>query len=141
MVSDTLAIMRHPLESHSITVEYEFSSSTKCYGYREDLHAVLLNIVENATHWLSTTIDKNRLISINVKTSDTVMYIAVSNNGPIIDEDYQSRLFDAGFSLKSDGTGLGLAIAREACRASKGDLRLDETAIDTTFIIEFPLGK
>lgn len=141
VLSDTLSIMQHTLESHSIAVEYDFSTSIKCYGYREDLHAVFLNVIENASHWLSTTDGTGRLISINVNTSKVKVYIEIGNNGPDIDEAYKSRLFDAGFSLKSDGTGLGLAIAREACRASKGDLRLDEAAIDTSFIIEFPLGK
>jgi len=141
VLSDTLSIMRHTLESHSIAIQYNFPSTIKCYGYREDLHAVFLNIIENATHWLSTTDDQERLIYIGVTTNKAKVYIAIENNGPEIDEAYQSRLFDAGFSLKSDGTGLGLAIAREACRASKGDLRLDESAINTSFIIEFPLGK
>lgn len=141
VLSDSLSIMQHTLESHSIAVEYDFPSSLKCYGYREDLHAVFLNIIENASYWLSTGHDRKKLISISVNTSKAKVYIAIANNGPDIDEAYQYRLFDAGFSLKSDGTGLGLAIAREACRASKGDLRLDESAIYTSFIIEFPIGK
>jgi signal transduction histidine kinase len=135
VLSDTLSIMQHTLDSHSIGVEYDFSSSIKCYGYREDLHAVFLNVIENATHWLSTTDEQERLIYINVNVNKVRLYISIANNGPRIDEAYQSRLFDAGFSLKSDGTGLGLAIAREASRASKGDMRFDESAVDTSFII------
>lgn len=141
VLSDTLSIMKHLLESHSIVIDHDVSSAIKCYGYREDLHAAFLNLVENAAYWLSTISDTERQISINVSTNKNRVFITVANNGPEIDVAYQSRLFDAGFSLKSDGTGLGLAIAREACRASKGDLRFDESAIDTAFIIEFPLGK
>ncbi|MBU2984995.1 ATP-binding protein [Saccharophagus degradans] len=139
VLSDTLSIMSHTLESNSIAVECEVSLNSKCYGYREDLHAVLLNIIENASYWLSTTNDRKRIISIGAQKKDCRLYLTVANNGPEIDEAYRSRLFDAGFSLKSDGTGLGLAIAREACRASKGDLMLDESVVDTSFIIEFPL--
>lgn len=140
VISDTLAIMNHSLESSSISVEHNISSDVLCYGYREDLQAVFLNIIENALYWLSTIDDDNRYINIKFNTTKRKVIISIANNGPEIDVDYQNRLFDAGFSLKSDGTGLGLAIAREACRASKGELTLDETASDTTFIIEFPKG-
>lgn len=140
VVSDTLAIMNHVLESNSISVEHDVSSDTLCYGYQGDLQAVFLNIIENASYWLTTSQDIDRHIYIKIITVRNKVLISIANNGPEIDGDYQNRLFDAGFSLKSDGTGLGLAIAREACRASKGELRLDETAVDTTFIIEFPKG-
>ena len=141
VILDTLEIMNHTLESTSITLEQSIPKDIICYGYKDDLQAGFLNIIENASYWLSTSQDDDRYIDIKVNTTKNKVLIFVSNNGPQIDEDYHSRLFDAGFSLKSDGTGLGLAIAREACRASKGELRLDETAVDTTFIIEFLKGK
>lgn len=141
VVTDSLSIMRSSLEVNSVTVSSDIALVTKCYGYREDLHAVFLNLIENANYWLSTMEGRERFISIDCKPGKSNVIISVANNGPEISEDYFGRLFDAGFSLKSDGTGLGLAIAREACRASKGELRFDETATDTTFIIEFPIGK
>ena len=64
------------------------------------------------------------------------MRLGISNNGPVIDERYRSRLFDPGFTLKSEGSGIGLAIAREAMRASKGDVALDPDEEETTFVIE-----
>ena len=41
-----------------------------------------------------------------------------------------------GFTLKPEGSGIGLAIAREAMRASKGDVAYDNGADGTTFVIE-----
>ena len=83
----------------------------------------------------------NRLLEIFGGVDRGKIKISISNNGPSINEEYRDRVFDAGFSLKSDGTGLGLAIARETCRASKGDLILDSDDINTTFVMEFPKGK
>jgi len=141
VISDTLEIMNHTLESNSIVIEQSIPTDIICYGYKEDLQAGFLNIIENASYWLSTSQDNDRYIYVKVSMAKSKVLISIANNGPAIDEDYYDRLFDAGFSLKSDGTGLGLAIAREACRASKGDLRFDETKADTTFVIEFPKGK
>ena len=140
VLNDALSILQHKLDSDAIEVKCNFPLDIKCYGYREDLNAAFLNIIENAVHWLSTIEGEERLLVIDVETDKDKIFIFISNNGPEIDEAYQGRLFDAGFSLKSDGNGLGLAIAREACRASKGDLYLDTDAINTTFIIDFPLG-
>jgi signal transduction histidine kinase len=141
VIEDTLSIMNHVLETNSVRIVREVSLDNKCYGYREDLQAVFLNIIENAVHWLASKADVDRWISIQTAIGKGKLIIFIANNGPEIDEAYRERLFDAGFSLKSDGMGLGLAIAKEACRASKGDLFLDTSAEETTFVIEFPLGQ
>lgn len=124
-----------------IDVSIEINSDALAYGYKGDLQNALLNILDNAIHWLNTVTQKTKSISIFSKVVDQRLLIYISNNGPIIDDSYIPKLFDAGFTLKSEGHGLGLVIAREACRASKGELYFDDTAADTTFIIEFPIGE
>ncbi len=141
VVNDVLKIMEHALETSSITVNVDVDESVVCYGYREDMQATQLNIVENACYWLVHSNNEEREINISSKITRTKVSVRISNNGPPVDDDYLHRLFDAGFSLKSDGTGLGLAIARESARASKGDLKFDEMSDLTAFIIEFPKGK
>ena len=91
--------------------------------------------------WLSNHKNEEKLITLRTLSAKSNIEIIISNNGPEIDESYIHRIFDAGFSLKSDGTGLGLAIAREACRASKGDISLLDGEEETTFKINFPRGK
>jgi signal transduction histidine kinase len=111
------------------------------YGYGGDLQSALLNIMDNAIHWLQTIVSQKRFISVSAESIDGFAQISISNNGPEIDPHSASKLFDAGFTLKTEGHGLGLVIAREACRASKGDLYFDDTKDDTTFVIKFPLGN
>ncbi|MFM0665805.1 ATP-binding protein [Paraburkholderia sediminicola] len=123
-----------------IQVEIEVAPDMTAYGYVEDFQAAALNVLENAIYWIAATEQEERRISVVALSDLQMVHVAVSNNGPVIDESYVPRLFQAGSSLKADGTGLGLAIAREACRASKGDLRFDDSKADTTFIIEFPIN-
>lgn len=110
-------------------------------GYEADLMAAVLNIIDNAIYWLGTSPVKPR--TIRVVTGGTKKYarIAISNNGPQIDERFQSRLFGPGFTLKTEGSGIGLAIAREAMRASKGDIAFDAEVQDVTFVIEMQRSK
>ncbi|WP_122517277.1 sensor histidine kinase [Pseudomonas viridiflava] len=120
-------------------IEILFETTKKDYyflGHDGDLMAALLNLLDNATHWLSTKPSQDRNIKIQIKEQDKYTQIIVSNNGPTIDERYIPKLFNPGFSLKPEGSGIGLAIAREALRASKADLAFDESAEETTFIIE-----
>jgi len=105
-------------------------------GYESDLMAALINIIDNAIHWLSVSPEQPRKLSVSVSTSKKYVRIAVSNSGPLIADRFYGNLFNPGFSLKTEGSGIGLAIAREAMRASKGDVAFDPLADQTTFVIE-----
>ncbi|WP_197022080.1 sensor histidine kinase [Bordetella petrii] len=105
-------------------------------GYESDLMAALLNIIDNAVYWLGTSPVKPRKLTFSITQSKKYVRIAIANNGPLIDERFHPRLFGPGFSLKAEGSGIGLAIAREAMRASKGDVGFDIEADQTTFVIE-----
>ncbi len=123
------------------TVSVSCAESIGAYGYDEDLQAALMNLIDNAVYWLSQRTTGQRKLSLECSKKGKWVTVRVSNNGPTIDEAYVSKLFDAGFTLKTEGTGLGLAIAREALRRSKGDLLYDEAIDDTTFVIRLRADK
>jgi signal transduction histidine kinase len=104
--------------------------------YEADLMAAVLNIVDNAIHWLGVSPNKPRKLHITATYSKKWVRIALSNNGPAIDGLLSKNLFKPGFTLKPEGSGLGLAIAREAMQASKGKVVYDSEAEETTFLIE-----
>lgn len=108
----------------------------KVTGYESDLMAALLNILDNAIHWLGTVAARSREINVTVSRSRKYVRIAVSNSGPEIAQRFHASLFNPGFSLKAEGSGIGLAIAREAMRSSKGDVAFDAESPQTTFVIE-----
>ncbi len=139
-VSSALALFESAIADGNISLHIDLSPDAKAYGYVEDFQAALLNIIENAIYWLSSSDQVSRNISISSELRGKIFRLNVSNDGPLLDPGFLPRLFHAGFSLKSDGTGLGLAIAREACRASKGDLIFASDKLDTTFVIEFPIA-
>ncbi|MFT3734807.1 MAG: sensor histidine kinase [Rhodocyclaceae bacterium] len=105
-------------------------------GYETDFMAALLNIIDNAVYWLASSPVRPRTLSFSVSQDKKYVRIAVANNGPLIDDRFHEKLFNPGFSLKTEGSGIGLAIAREALRASKGDVAFDSESELTTFVIE-----
>ncbi|MDO8909956.1 MAG: sensor histidine kinase [Pseudohongiella sp.] len=140
VVNNALDSFRQSISSNLIHTETNIPNDLMFFGFREDLQGGALNILENAIHWLKISNSDSRRLTIAAKSNEEKVIISFSNNGQSIDDSYKDRIFDAGFSLKSDGTGLGLAIAREACRASKGELSLDDSTDETTFIITLPKG-
>jgi len=141
VAQNAINFMGDSLIEHGIEVEINIHEEINLYGYISDLQSSLLNIIDNAIHWLSSDSSVERRIKIDALSDVNDVKIFLSNNGPIIEGSFRARLFNAGSTLKSEGHGLGLVIAREACRASKGELFFDEMSDETTFVIVFPKGE
>jgi len=136
-INRCLKLFEKDLSTSNITVEFTPKKQSLYFlGHDGDLMAAILNLMDNAIHWLSISEISERRIKINIEEPENYIQITISNNGPTIDPSYTDKLFNAGFTLKQGGSGIGLAIAREALRASKADLAFDESAEETTFIIE-----
>jgi signal transduction histidine kinase len=136
VIERCLALFADAIAAANVTVARKIPEDLPAVTlYEGDLMAAVLNIIDNAVHWLSTSTVNPRLLSIQATSSKKFVRILISNNGPSIEPLFQKNLFNPGFSLKSDGSGLGLAIAREAMKASKGNVIFDETADETTFLI------
>lgn len=140
-IKNTINLVEELVIESSIQVELDIDQNLKLYGYPSDLQSALMNVIHNAIHWLNTTDNDNKAINISTNVEHESAKISISNNGPLIDEQDQESVFDAGFSLKSEGHGLGLSIAKEACKNSNGDLILDSSMVDTCFIISYPIYK
>jgi len=112
-----------------------------------ELNQVFLNIIINAAQaiaekYTSPTTEKG-IIRISTGIQDKHMEICISDTGPGIPEQAQSRIFDPFFTTKEvgKGTGQGLAISRSII-VEKHHGRLDfrtDTVKGTTFIIHLPL--
>jgi signal transduction histidine kinase len=132
-----IGLFNDSISDASIQLELpSYDVEPQVVGYESDLMAALINIIDNAIHWLSVSPDHPRNLGVLVSMSKKYVRVAVSNNGPLIADRFHGNLFHPGFSLKTEGSGIGLAIAREAMRASKGDVAFDPLADQTTFVIE-----
>lgn len=137
VVERCLSLFGDSLSQTGVTVVRNVQEGApKVTIYEGDLMAALLNIIDNAIHWLGTSATKPRQLSVTMSHSKKWVRIVISNNGPLIDPLLAKNLFKPGFSLKHEGSGLGLAIAREAMQASKGKIIYDPQPDETAFLIE-----
>lgn len=87
----------------------------------ETLDAIVDNLVENAVKH-----GANHVAVTLPSTSEDTLKLVVTDDGPGVDEDIASRLFEpfATTAGARGGTGLGLAIVRALARAHGGDVHL-----------------
>src|SRR5882672_8411346 len=122
---------------------------TPMEGDEDLLHRVVSNLVLNAVQAAGS------LATVKVRTGlaaadelpggagiDNPVALRVSDNGPGIPADLQSRLFEPFVTGRVGGTGLGLAIVQRAVEAHRGLVLVDTKAGGgTTFTVYFPAAR
>ncbi len=86
---------------------------------------VLTNLISNALHFTP----RGGTIRLMAEAFGPFVQISVSDNGPGIPYEYQSKIFDKFVQVKSDkilgGSGLGLTISKEIVHAHGGTIWVD----------------
>lgn len=84
------------------------------------IQQVILNLLRNAIE--STTDGRNTVTIHTRKGEGETIVISVSDQGPGIPDEIESRLFNRFFTTKNNSMGMGLAISRSIVEASGGRL-------------------
>jgi two-component system nitrogen regulation sensor histidine kinase NtrY len=102
----------------------------------------LSNILLNAAEVLAGQQDARVEAVLFARKRKGRVYIEISDNGPGIKPEEQSRMFEPYYSTKRSGTGLGLTIVKSIVTDHHGHIRVkpNEPA-GTTFIIELPTAR
>lgn len=82
------------------------------------LRQVLFNLVANAVQ----AQPGGGMISFAFEKSGGYRTLAVSDEGPGVPEDVESKLFEPFMTTKQDGFGLGLAICRKLCTENRAEI-------------------
>jgi signal transduction histidine kinase len=110
-----------------------------------ELISIISNLVDNAfeAFQLKSNIE-NKEISIDTFIEDKKFYIEISNNGDMISEDIQDKIFNRGFSTKTKKScdhGFGLYIIKQLIKQNNGNIFLESTPERTKFLIEFQIKE
>ena len=101
---------------------------------REAVTNLILNSVE--------ALPKNGRINVQTgyDANRSSVFIEVEDNGPGIQRDAQSKIFDPGFSTKEKGNGYGLSICARIVSAHRGNLRvISQPGAGAVFRIDLPI--
>ena len=106
---------------------------------KEQLLRVFNNLIKNAIQAIPE--DKEGLIVLGIKRTQTSFIASVSDNGNGIPEELHDKIFIPNFTTKTSGMGLGLAIVKSIVDSSGGTIWF-ETKEDegSVFYVELPIA-
>lgn len=116
---------------------------TVIFGRRSAIGVAVANLITNAIAYSP----EGGEVRVVIGDHDGAFAVSVSDDGPGIDPEFQSRIFerffrvDEGRSRKLGGSGLGLSIVRNTMRAHGGDVTVRSVPGEgATFELSFPLA-
>jgi signal transduction histidine kinase len=133
----TLTIMHHKLK-RNITVTRDYAPNLpKVLAYGSELNQVWTNLIDNA----ADVMKNGGKLGIRTALDNDYVLVEISDNGPGIPEEIQSKIFDPFFTTKGvgEGTGLGLDIASRIIKKIKGVIAVRSAPGDTRFEIRIPI--
>jgi len=109
---------------------------------REAMGRVFANILLNAAEVLGGQDDARVEAVLFARKRKGRIYVEISDNGPGIKPEEQSRMFEPYYSTKRSGTGLGLTIVKSIVSDHHGHIRVKpHEPAGTTFVIELPAAR
>jgi len=138
VIEDVLAIVDHE-RPEGVKVQRSFQPVPEIDCYPARLNQLFLNLIMNAFEAMGAEGTLELEVS---ESTDRRIRIAVRDNGPGIEPEALSRLFEPGFSTKGGriGAGLGLTTCQHIVEDHGGELRVDSAlGHGTTFTVFLPI--
>ena len=127
LIATVLALLEQRMIRHGVHVERRFRDTPTILIRDGEIRQVIANLLGNA---LDALAEDGRLLvrtacAHDWRTGRDGIRITVADNGTGMDQDTQSRIFEAFFSTKGiTGTGLGLWVSREIMDKHDGHFRV-----------------
>ncbi len=107
---------------------------------REQMHRVLINLIENALKATEDSGEGTVTVSTKVLEDLGVVEISVSDEGIGVPEEYRERIFEPYYTTRDKGTGLGLAITKRIIEEHGGVISYREnTPVGSIFSLRIPV--
>ena len=143
IVQETIIFCAARLENHEIEIIIDkVSEDLQVYCRPVQISQVLLNLLSNSQHAVSQSAGK-KWIHISFQEEENFVNLTLTDSGQGIPEQVAGKIFLPFFTTKElgVGTGLGLSISKGIMQEHGGDLILDKTAKNTSFIMKLPRNK
>ena len=144
VVTETLALRAHEQRLVNINVETTLAAQLpQIFADAHQIQQVLLNLVINAEQATRTAHGRGTLgVRTWHDTEHDTVALEVSDDGPGVPPDVQSKIFEPFFTTKEvgAGTGLGLAVAYAIAQEHGGEIRVDAARQrGAAFVVKLPV--
>ncbi|MBX9937613.1 MAG: GAF domain-containing protein [Candidatus Obscuribacterales bacterium] len=141
-IESTLKILSQYYGNDKIPVHFSqgFSSMPQVLCYPGQLNQVWMNLLSNAAQAMQGQAEAR--LNVQADLEGESVLVQISDNGPGIKQEVQSKIFDPFFTTKpvGQGTGLGLSICHSIIERHGGQIWFSsELGKGTTFFVRIPL--
>ena len=138
-IDDMLAVSAQKLKHMEIELTISGELDLEIKGHMVQLSQVLINLLNNSVDAIDD-VTKDKWITLNVTKRNGTIYISVTDSGSGIPKEVANKIMHPFFTTKAPGrgTGLGLSISNGMMEKIGGKLYLDQSSVNTKFVIELP---
>ena len=138
-LENTLIMLRHQLKAGiEVIRDYDRTLPTIC-ARGSELNQVWTNLISNAID----AMNGQGKLHIRTFRDPSCAVVEVTDNGPGIPPELQTRIFEPFFTTKplGGGTGLGLDTVFRIVTNHHGDVRFESRPGETRFVVRIPFSK
>jgi two-component system sensor histidine kinase PilS (NtrC family) len=113
--------------NHSLEFATEFDGEEAHVLYdKSQLHQCLWKLLDNAADHAARERATPK-VSLRLRSDEESGFcvVTVADNGPGINKEQLSKIFEPFYTTRKEGSGLGLYIARQLCEANQAELTVD----------------
>jgi PAS domain S-box-containing protein len=133
-------VLKQALKQRNINLTMELEDfKESIFGDERLLYQAFLNILKNAIEALDSKPERGK-IRVITRSRGHWVEVKISDNGPGIEQNLLSKIFQTFFTTKSRGTGLGLSIVQQIVESHDGEIKVKSKLTQgTNFYIRLPV--
>lgn len=139
-LASTVTMLKHEFKTRRIQLNKQFGDNLPLvHANPGELNQVWTNIIVNALQ----AMDADGTLTLRSYLRHNTVCVDISDNGPGIPEDIQTRIFEPFFTTKAmdEGTGMGLDIVKKIIDRHHAEIKLESEPGKTTFTVCFPIDS
>ncbi len=133
ILNDALLLVRPLAAQHKVRLVSDAENAPAILCDRVQIQQVLVNLIRNAVDAITGACQTDGVVAISIRaTPDKRVEFSVRDNGPGVDPDFASKVFEPLATTKPGGLGLGLAISADIVAAHGGRIWLETSGPGAT---------
>jgi len=137
IVEDTFSLCQERFRNHGISLEFLHEGDAEILCRPSEIGQVLLNLLNNSFDAIQE--NSQRWVKVELRDGQQEIFLLISDSGRGIPNELQQKIMQPFFTTKEvgKGTGLGLSISKGIIEGHFGELLIDNSGPNTTFVIKF----